>query len=69
MTREFKVGKLVRIKKFAEGDPSGFGHKLKDVGVIRYAGQNCIGVVVPGRVSTSGGAPGVYYKKSDLQLL
>ena len=72
--KEFKVGRLVRIKKFAENNPTGFGHKLRDVGVINSVYNlpdraSIICVVVPGRVSTSGAAPGVNYKEEDLILL
>lgn len=69
MTKEFKVGRLVRIKKLADSRPDGYGHKIRDVGVISGVRDGGVAVVVSGRVSTSGFAPAVSYRESDLILL
>ena len=69
MTKEFKVGRLVRIKKLADSRPDGYGHKIRDVGVISGVQGRVISVVVPGRVSTSSDRPAVNYQGSGLILL
>jgi hypothetical protein len=66
---EYKVGKLVRILKFADNNPHGYGHKIGDVGVISGMKFGSALVVVPGRESISDYKPAVVYTLSHLEVL